>query len=63
MCFEIYKLDPARFLIAPGLAYQTALKKTKIKLGLLIDIGLLLTLEIGIRGGICHGIHRYAKAN
>ena len=24
---------------------------------------MLLTVEKGIRGGICHGIHRYAKAN
>ena len=22
-----------------------------------------MTVEIGIRGGICHSIHRYAKAN
>ena len=24
---------------------------------------MLLTVEKGIRGGICHAIHRYAKAN
>ena len=27
MCIEIYKLDPARFLSAPGLAWQACLKK------------------------------------
>ena len=24
---------------------------------------MLLTVEKGIRGGLCHAIHRYAKAN
>ena len=28
-CLEIYELDSARFLTAPGLAWQAALKKTK----------------------------------
>ena len=32
MCFKVYKLDPARFLLNPGLAWQAALKKTKVKL-------------------------------
>ena len=27
MCLQIYKLDPAKFLSAPGLAWQAALKK------------------------------------
>ena len=38
MCLEIYELDPAKFLSAPGLAWQSALKKTKVKLALLTDI-------------------------
>ena len=63
MCLEIYKLDPAKFLSAPGLAWQAALKKTKVKLDLLTDIDMLLMVEKGIRGGICHSIYRYAKAN
>ena len=29
---EIYELDPAPFLTAPGIAWQAALKKTKFKL-------------------------------
>ena len=29
----------------------------------LIDIDMLLIVEKGIRGGICHSIYRYAKAN
>ena len=63
MCLGIYELDPARLLAAPGLAWQAALKKTKVKLGLLTDIDLLLMVEKGIKVGICHAIHQYAKAN
>ena len=56
MCLEIYELDPANFLSAPGLAWPAALKKTKVKLDLLIDIDMLLLVEKGIRGGIGHSI-------
>ena len=63
MCREIYELDPAKFLSAPGLAWQAALKKTKVKLDLLTDIDMLLMVEKGIRGGICHSVYPYAKAN
>ena len=62
-CTEIYELDPAHFLSAPGLAWQACLKKTKVKLELLTDIDMLLMVEKGIRGGICQATHRYAKAN
>ena len=50
------------FLSAPGLAWQAALKKTKVKIDLLNDIDMLLMIEKGIRGGIYHLIYRYAKA-
>ena len=63
MCLKEYELDPAHFLSSPGLASQACLKKTNIELELLIDYDMLLMLEEGIRGGICHSIHRYAKAN
>ena len=62
-CIEIYELDPAHFLSAPGLAWQACLKKTGIRLELLIDVDLLLMVEKGIRGEICHVVYRYAKAN
>ena len=38
MCFKIYDLDPAKSLSAPGLAWQVALKKTKVKLDFSTDI-------------------------
>ena len=62
-CIEIYELDPPQFLSTPGLAWQACLKKTEAKLELLTDINMLLMVEKGIRGGICHAIYRYAKAN
>ena len=37
-CVEINALDPTCFLIAPGLAWQTTLKKAKVKLDLSFDI-------------------------
>ena len=57
MCVKIYKLDPANFFSAPGLAQQAALKKTKLKLDLLTATDMLLMVEKGIRGGICHSIY------
>ena len=62
-CLEVYELDPAHFLSLPGLAWQACFKKTNVKLELLTDYDMLLMVEEGIRGGICHSIHRYAKAN
>ena len=44
-----------------GLACQACLKKTKVRLQLLIDIDMLLMVEKGIRCGICQAIHRHAK--
>ena len=62
-CIEIYEIDPAHFLSAPGFAWQLCLIKTAVKLELLTNIDMLLMVEKSIRGGICHAIHRYAKAN
>ena len=53
-CIEICELDPAHFLSAPGLAWQACLKKTEVKLELLTENDMLLMVEKGIRGGICH---------
>ena len=63
MCIKVYELDPAHFLSAPGLTWQAYLKKTGIKLELLTDFDMLLMVEKGTRGGICHAIHRYVKIN
>ena len=62
-CIEIYKLDPAYFLSAPGLAWKACLKKTGRELELSTDYKKYLLIESGIKGGICQAILRYAEAN
>ena len=62
-CLKNYELDPAHFVSLPGLAWQACLKKTNVELELPTDYDMLLMVEEGIRGGICHAIQRYAKAN
>ena len=41
VCIKIYQLDPETFLLAPGLALQATLTKTKVKLDLPTDIDML----------------------
>ena len=62
-CLENYELDHAHFVSLPGLAWQACLKKTNVELELLTDYDMLLMVEEGIRGGICHAVQRYAHAN
>ena len=62
-CIEIYVLDPAHFLSVLGLAWQACLNKTELKLELLTKNNMLLIVEKGVRGGIYHAMHRYAKRN
>ena len=60
-CLNIYELDPVYFVSAPGLAWQTCLKKTGVELELLTDD--ILIIEKAIRGRICQASHGYAEAN
>ena len=62
MCLEIYELDLAKFISAPGLAWQAALKKL-VKLDLIADLDMLLLIEKGIRGGRCNTVRRNTKAS
>ena len=62
-CIEIYKLDLAHFFSAPGLVWQTCLKKTEVKLQLLTDIDMFLMVEKWIREEICHALYRDGKSN
>ena len=52
MCLEIYELEPAKPLSAPGLAWQRALKKGYSKIR-----------SFNWFNGICHSIYRYPKVN
>ena len=38
LCINTYKLDPAKFLSAPGLGWHATFNKTKVKLDFLTDI-------------------------
>ena len=60
---EIYELDPAKFISAPGLTWQAVLKEIQVKLDLLADIDMLLMVEKGDRGGICNAVHHFGKTN
>ena len=62
-CIEIYKLDPAHFLSAPGHAWQACLKKIEVELELLTDNDILSMFEEGTRRGTCQATYRYVKAN
>ena len=57
MCLEIYELDPAKSISPPELA------RVKAELDFCTDIKMLLMVEKGIRGGICHSIYQNLKAN
>ena len=63
VCQKNYKLDPAWYYTAPGLAWDAALKYTKVELELLTDSDVLLMVERRIRGGVSSIMTRYAKAN
>ena len=63
VCIKSYKLDPAWYYTAPGLAWDGMLKITKIELEQLLDYDMILMIEAGIRGGISTVTHRYARAN
>ena len=54
---DAFEIDRAHFLFTPGLVWQATLNKIKVKLDFLTDIDILLTVEKGIRGGICHSIY------
>ena len=58
-----YGLDPAWYFSVPDIAWDAALKITKVQLELLSDPDMLLMIESGIRGGIATISHRHAKAN
>ena len=63
ICIKNYKLDPAHYYTAPGLAWDAALKVTEVELELLSDIDMLLMVEKGIRGGVSMISNSYEKAN
>ena len=63
MCWKIQTWSCKISFSSWFIAWQAALQKTKVRLNVLTDIDILLTVEKGIRGRICHPIYWYAKAN
>ena len=63
VCLDNYSLDPAYFYMVSGLAWKACLKKTRIRLELLLDNDMLLMFKRGIREGITQSVHKWAKAN
>ena len=60
---KTYGLDPAYFMSLPGFAWYACLKITRVRLELISHINMLLMIESGMRGGVCHVIRSYAEAN
>ena len=52
VCLKEYHLDPVHFFSFPNLSWEGILNTTKVELGLLSDIDMLLFCEQAIRGGI-----------
>ena len=67
ICLETYELGPAKFISAPGLAWQAYLKTTKVKLNLLNNIEMFLIVKkVQICRNIetiCYCIYQYTKDN
>ncbi len=63
LCLDYYKLDAAHYFSAPALAWDSALKMTKVKLELFTNPDMHLFIEKGLRGGISVISGRYSKAN
>ncbi|XP_065642822.1 uncharacterized protein LOC136074432 [Hydra vulgaris] len=63
ICMKNYRLDPAWYFTSPGLAWDAALKLTKVKLELLSDYDMILMIKKGIKGGISMISNRLGASN
>jgi hypothetical protein len=62
-CLKTHRLDPCHYYTNPGLFWDSALLKSKVRLELLTDIDKVLFFEKQSRGGISMISKRYAKPN
>ena len=62
-CLDTYKVVPTHFFTTPGLAFDSLLKYTDVKLDYVKDPDMLLFIEKSIRGSISTITNRYTKAN
>ena len=63
VCQTNYNLDPAWYYTTPGLAWDSMLKITNVKLELLTDYDMILMIEKGTHGGISRVSKSYSEAN
>ena len=63
MCLNNYQLDPCHYFTTPGLAWDAALRMTKVELQLLQNEEIHTFFEKAIRGGVSMISKRYVKAN
>ena len=63
MCLASYRLDPAHYFSAPGLAWDAALRMTRVNLELFDNEEMYSFIEHSIRGGVTMICKRLAKAN
>ena len=62
-CMQHYKLDPAHYFSAPGLAWDAMLKMTGVELELMVEREFHDIIDKGTRGGICCISRKFARAN
>ena len=62
-CMQYYKLDPAHYFSAPGLAWDAMLKMTGMELELMVEREFHDMIDNGTRGGICCICRKFARAN
>ena len=62
-CVKYFKLDPAHYYTAPGLAWDAVLKINNTRLQLMIEKELHDVIDKGVRGGICCISRKCATAN
>ena len=60
---KICRLDPAYFVSLPRFAWHACLKITGVNLELFTDINVLLMIESGMHGGICHVMRSHVETN
>ena len=63
ICHTTYQLDPAYFVSAPQLTWNSMFKMHDLKLELISDPEMYRMIQPNIRGGICHSSGRYARVN
>ena len=53
-CLKFYKLDPCDYFSFPRLSWDAMLQISGVMLKKILDIGMYLVIEKGLRGGISY---------